>query len=69
MISLGKADGDTLAVDGGWTISLDDGSEYHIDPSDDGDAYLDIADDLSGTIVDDTTGEAITFEGVERIEF
>ena len=68
-IALGKADGDDATADGGWTVQLDDGSEYHIDPSANGDAYLDIANDSSGTIVDDATGETITFEGVERIEF
>ena len=70
---------DTLALDGGtagdagthngWTVVLEDGTQYHIDPSDNGDAYMDIASDSSGAIVDDTTGEAITFEGIERIEF
>ncbi|MCW9033737.1 MAG: hypothetical protein OQJ97_05905, partial [Rhodospirillales bacterium] len=54
--------------EGGWTVTLDDGSEFTIDPADDG-AYLDIANDTSGTVVDMDTGESISFEGIERIEF
>jgi len=68
-IALGKAEGETTGGDNGWTVTLDDGTEYQIDPTADGDAYIDIANDSSGTIVDDTTGETISFEGIERIEF
>jgi len=67
-LSLGNENGASAGGDAGWTVTLDNGDSFDIKPSGEN-AYLDIAQNTEGTIVDNETGESISFEGVERIEF